>query len=717
MPAAAATFTVNGVAVTAAPDAVLLDVLRGPLGLRSPKDGCRPQGQCGCCTVLVDGEPRIACVTPARRVAGRSVVTLEGLPADVRARWGAAFAGAHALQCGFCTPGIVARLVSLAARQLDADPARLDRALAAHVCRCTGWSPIRDAFFARSAPAGPDTANLAELALGERPFIADLACGAGPVAHLRVVRAGATGRIGAITPGAPAGVLCLTAAEAPAFLAAPGDPCVPGTPVLAFAGEADLVRAASPRVAVTPVLAAAPARVWTEPEPLLDDAGLRLTLELDAADHASLEPPTWFADGTSLWTSSAAPAQERAWLTALGLDVAVTRVAAGGAFGGRDPLPDGVLAVLAADRLGRPVLAAVDRTAAIVAAPKRRRWRVAASATLSAAGLALTWRARVDAAPGPGVDPVHARALHALRGLPYRGMAGGHLDAGHDSPFPGGGYRAEGWLPVALAAEVLLDRLLDDPVAGRLDLLTDPLAGAALHALVLPDAAGWAVACVAPQLPRARVEVRVERTADGPVVVVPVGETGQGAHRLLERVLGGRARVVADPRAGAAPPGCGPALAAAVAVLDLAAAPVVVDVELPPPAPAAAAVRLEGDKLAEVRVAIAAGPLVDSEGAHARAAGAAHMGLGAALSEGVEVREDGTVRSTTLRHLGVIRAADTPPIDVRFTTGGPARGVGASAFAAACCAAAVAIARLDPGAPLRLPARDSPPGRRLRSGT
>ena len=65
----------------------LLDVLRDQLGLRSPKDGCSPQGQCGCCTVLVDGQPRVACVTPARRVAGRAITTVDGLARRARERW------------------------------------------------------------------------------------------------------------------------------------------------------------------------------------------------------------------------------------------------------------------------------------------------------------------------------------------------------------------------------------------------------------------------------------------------------------------------------------------------------------------------------------------------------------------------------------------------------------------------------------------------------
>src|SRR5205085_7021058 len=89
--------------------ASLLEALRDRLGVRSAKDGCSPQGQCGCCTVWVDGAPRVACVTPVRRVAGRSVTTLEGLEPACRQSWADAFSATGASQCGFCTPGIVMR--------------------------------------------------------------------------------------------------------------------------------------------------------------------------------------------------------------------------------------------------------------------------------------------------------------------------------------------------------------------------------------------------------------------------------------------------------------------------------------------------------------------------------------------------------------------------------------------------------------------------------
>jgi hypothetical protein len=94
--------------------------------------------------VLVDGQARVACVTPARRVAGRRVTTLEGLPVDERQRWADAFVDAGASQCGFCTPGIILRLHALRGGQpLDAEQA--ERALLAHLCRCTGWRTILEA--------------------------------------------------------------------------------------------------------------------------------------------------------------------------------------------------------------------------------------------------------------------------------------------------------------------------------------------------------------------------------------------------------------------------------------------------------------------------------------------------------------------------------------------------------------------------------------------
>src|SRR3954462_6511721 len=123
------TFGVDGREGTVPDDgASLLEVLRDRLGIRSAKDGCSPQGQCGCCTVMVDGSPRVACVTPARRVAGREITTLDGLPADVVDGWADAFVATGASQCGFCTPGIILRLEGLRAKGVDPEDAAVERA-------------------------------------------------------------------------------------------------------------------------------------------------------------------------------------------------------------------------------------------------------------------------------------------------------------------------------------------------------------------------------------------------------------------------------------------------------------------------------------------------------------------------------------------------------------------------------------------------------------
>jgi aerobic-type carbon monoxide dehydrogenase small subunit (CoxS/CutS family) len=148
-------FVCDGVSidVDVEPGESLLSVLRERLGVMSVKDGCAPQGQCGCCTVLVDGSPRVACVTPVERVAGRSVTTVDGLDPEHRDALAGAFLSTGGSQCGFCTPGIVVRAAALLARSAVTD-AEIDRALAAHLCRCTGWRTVHEAIALVSAQHG-----------------------------------------------------------------------------------------------------------------------------------------------------------------------------------------------------------------------------------------------------------------------------------------------------------------------------------------------------------------------------------------------------------------------------------------------------------------------------------------------------------------------------------------------------------------------------------
>ncbi len=162
--APAVAFELDGRPVSVPPGGTLLDALRESLGVRSVKDGCSPQGQCGCCTVWVDGQPRVSCVTPVARVAGRSVTTVDGLPdAGV---WAAAFADCGGSQCGFCTPGIIMRCAALAPDRLDADGVR--QAMLAHLCRCTGWQPVVESVAAVAVGTAPDRSDRPDPAASER---------------------------------------------------------------------------------------------------------------------------------------------------------------------------------------------------------------------------------------------------------------------------------------------------------------------------------------------------------------------------------------------------------------------------------------------------------------------------------------------------------------------------------------------------------------------
>ncbi|WP_419918515.1 2Fe-2S iron-sulfur cluster-binding protein [Candidatus Poriferisocius sp.] len=172
-------FTVDGRPVEIPDDgASLMEVLRDRLGISSVKDGCSPQGQCGCCTVWVDGQPRVSCVTPARRVAGRVITTLDGLSSEIRDAWSGAFCAAGASQCGFCTPGIIMRLSGLETRAGgEQSRSKAASALAAHLCRCTGWQTILEAWEAYGTADCGERDLVVAARSGERDLVAAADCG------------------------------------------------------------------------------------------------------------------------------------------------------------------------------------------------------------------------------------------------------------------------------------------------------------------------------------------------------------------------------------------------------------------------------------------------------------------------------------------------------------------------------------------------------------
>jgi carbon-monoxide dehydrogenase small subunit len=147
-------FTLNGKEVSAAvaPSLLLVDLLRDVFGLKGTKTGCRA-GECGVCTVLVNGEPVNSCILPALKVAGRSVVTIEGLSrGDELHPIQQAFLDEGAVQCGYCTPAMVLTAKALLDRDPEPDEARIRQELSGVLCRCTGYHKIVKAVQRASNP-------------------------------------------------------------------------------------------------------------------------------------------------------------------------------------------------------------------------------------------------------------------------------------------------------------------------------------------------------------------------------------------------------------------------------------------------------------------------------------------------------------------------------------------------------------------------------------
>lgn len=434
---------VDGTLVEVSDEASLLHVLRDELGLTSVKDGCSPQGQCGCCTVLVDGAPRVACVTPVRRVAGRAVTTLAGLPPHRREQWGAAFLGVGASQCGFCTPGIILRLEGLtrrprmggppaasdeAARRVPAaaaaegvprrDPAEavpaeatdwrksertaVDRALAAHLCRCTGWQTISEAFHVVRA-------GDADEGDGAQPRPRDLAAAAQRAtieggAAQQVSAAVALGAGGFADDGAPPDALV-------AMLAADGTWVVGET-------EADARRAAG----------TVPGRrttVASKPPLEIPEGDWRLRLQTSWVDPAYLETDaSWCEPGGQ----------------------PVSPVANGGAFGGKAESPVAEVARELAARHGRPVRVRFTREDCMVRGAKRPPL---------AAGLRSDGSGQVVVARTPGI----AERIAALGG----GLEVVSVDVA--GPPTSGALRAAGWGEVLVLRAALGH--LPDPATTR----------------------------------------------------------------------------------------------------------------------------------------------------------------------------------------------------------------------------------------------------------
>lgn len=172
------------------PGQSLLEVLRETGKVKSLKDACAPQGQCGCCLALIDGKPRKTCTIPAKAAKGKAITTLEGVSETERKLYADAFQVAAGLQCGFCTPGLVLRIKHLTDQPNKLSRSAIAEALDGHLCRCTGYVKIIDAVeliydakHGGSLPKPIESGGIgarvnryqgAELTLGTRPFVADI---------------------------------------------------------------------------------------------------------------------------------------------------------------------------------------------------------------------------------------------------------------------------------------------------------------------------------------------------------------------------------------------------------------------------------------------------------------------------------------------------------------------------------------------------------------
>jgi aerobic-type carbon monoxide dehydrogenase small subunit (CoxS/CutS family)/CO/xanthine dehydrogenase Mo-binding subunit len=327
------------------------------VGLRTAKDGCSPQGQCGCCTVLVDGAPRVACVTPVRRVAGRAVTTLDGLPASERQAWADAFCSTGASQCGFCTPGIIMRLSALT----DRSPEVVKRALLAHLCRCTGWQTIVEAAQRVGGPAGWGPSGV--------PGGVSAARGAERAAERAAIEGGVTQRV-APEVSLGAGGFADDIAPSDALVAVPD-----GEGGWAVGDTLTEARAAAGKVQGRRTTAALHHPVEVPP------GDWALTLRTTWVEPAYLEPDaSWCAPGCE----------------------PVTALANGGAFGGKAATVVAEAARRLADTHGRAVRVLLSREDTVRVGPKRPP---------IAAGVRADGTGVLRAVRTPGiVDAVHAVA-------------------------------------------------------------------------------------------------------------------------------------------------------------------------------------------------------------------------------------------------------------------------------------------------------------------
>ncbi|MEV8509736.1 molybdopterin cofactor-binding domain-containing protein [Actinoplanes sp. NPDC051475] len=436
-----ATLTVNGQRLTVAADHPhLLAALREELDLTAAKDGCAPAGQCGACTVIVDGTARLACKTPPAWAGTREVTTLEGLPDGERQRIAAAFADAGAAQCGFCIPGIVMRVKPLLDRPRVPTRTEIARHLRGNLCRCTGYVKIIDAVQTLTAGQPPAESVSAvgsrsrryraeDLVLGEHQYIDDLRVPEMLHAALRLTEHARAHILGIDTTAAAAlpGVAAVyTAADVPGqlrvgLIGADWPIMIPERGITSYAGDvlavvvaddkataeraADLVAVSyevmTPVVDPQQALASSEETVWMTGGNILHQTGYRrgdtdtalaasahvatATFTTQRVEHAFLEPEATLAlptpdGGIHVYSGGQGIFDDRRQIADV-LDLApdritVSSVSPGGAFGGKEDMSNQAHTALAALLTGRPVKCVLTREQSLLMHPKRHPFQM-----------------------------------------------------------------------------------------------------------------------------------------------------------------------------------------------------------------------------------------------------------------------------------------------------------------------------------------------------
>jgi selenium-dependent xanthine dehydrogenase len=429
----------------------LVETLRTRCGITSIKDGCQPQGQCGCCLVLVDGNAKMSCAMPAMAAQGRSIVTLEGIAAEEQRMLDRSFVAAAGVQCGFCIPGIALRAHHLVGKNAAPSRTEIARAIDGHLCRCTGYAKIIDAIelFAR-AKCGEALPELAEggvgvraarfrgadLILGRKEFVDDLirpgmlhgAVVLSPHARARVVS------IDTRNARAYPGVIAVATADDvpgkrrygllrddwPGFVAAGEEVSYVGDILAAIAAVDEATAREAARLVeveyevLPPVLDPANAeRILSQTHIKRGDVDsalassahvVRGTWRTQRIEHLFLEPESAMAEPMEggrlrLFSSGQGIFDDRRQVAAfLGMpeeDLLVEQLSSGGAFGGKEDLSIQAHAALLAFMTKRPVKLTLNREESIRIHPKRHPMTLDYTAGCDAEGRLTAVRARI----------------------------------------------------------------------------------------------------------------------------------------------------------------------------------------------------------------------------------------------------------------------------------------------------------------------------------